>query len=521
MKVLLVKPNNLSDHIQPSLGLGYMAEQIRKDHDVEFFDCIKERVNPADFTQVLERSKPDVVGIQCYTFDLRNVRALLNVVKTYDPKLTTVVGGAHISSDPEGAFLNFGKQIVDYGWVGEAETSFPGFLQKLEKGDKDFSKIPGVAWWEGDKVKHNPLMYVDDLDALGAPAWDLLKPETYPESQHGAFFKKFPIAPIITTRGCPFSCTFCSAPMMSGKKLRHHSLEYVLAQINHLYHDRGVREIHIVDDNFTMEIDYAKMILRGIIDLKLDISLALPNGIRMDYLDDELLEIMREAGVYVVSVAVESGTDRILKLMKKGMTRAKIEKCIGLIRKHDLDVAAFFILGFPSETKEEIQETIKLSRNLDLVRANYFTYLPLPGTESYRKLLQSGEIQNVDWDHFYFTSAAYVPKGMTREELLKMKSRAFFRFYFTPSVFLKNLRAIQNFNHFRFLLKRFFNWFLTPNYDKMRRKEEESLRVPQVPGNVVPAKVTHSLPAATGHSHHDHDHGHEHDHEVEVQSAQG
>tara|TARA_B100000686_G_scaffold353740_1_gene460597 strand:+ start:4299 stop:5786 length:1488 start_codon:yes stop_codon:yes gene_type:complete len=463
MKVLFIKPNNLSDHIQPSLGLAYLAQGIRKRHEVHIVDCIKERISLEDFSQkVIAIHKPDIIGIQCYTFDLRNVRKILQTIKETDTSIITIVGGAHISSDPENAFENL-KEHLDYGFAGEAEIGFPVFCDLLDstnKKERNFSSVPGLIWKNGDEVIFNPQTMEQDLDRLGDPAWDLIHPETYPEAQHGAFFKKFPIAPIITTRGCPYSCTFCSAPNLSGKKLRHHSLNYILRNIRLLYYDFGVREFHIVDDNFTQDIDYAKEIVKGIIDLNLNISLAMPNGIRMDYLDDELLELLKRAGLYVVSVAVESGNNKILKNMLKGTTVEKIRKDVDRIHRHGLDIAAFFILGFPGETIKSMQDTINLAMELPLLRANFFTYLPLPGTESYRQLEKSGEIHGVDWDNFYFMSAAYTPKGVKRDDLLKLKKTAFLKFHLRPKVLLRNIMSIQNPRHFKFLMRRFYHWII-------------------------------------------------------------
>jgi anaerobic magnesium-protoporphyrin IX monomethyl ester cyclase len=466
MKVLLVKPNNLSDHIQPSLGLAYLASGIRSRHEVKILDCIKDDLNPDEFgSKVLQNYHPDLIGIQCYSFDVGSVRRLLKAIKEWNPSIVTVVGGAHISSTPIPAFENL-KENMDFAFAGEAEVGFPMFVDLLgsHQESPDYSSIPGLIWKNGNEIVANPSKLEDDLDTLGDPAWDLISPELYPEAQHGAFFKKFPIAPIITTRGCPYSCTFCSAPILSGKDLRHHSKEYVLRNISFLYHDHGIREFHIVDDNFTQDIEYAKVIVRGIIGLNLDISLAMPNGIRMDYLDDELLILLKEAGLYLVSIAVESGNDVILKSMKKGTKVHKIERDVKLIRKHGFDIAAFFILGFPGETIETIQDTIDLSLKLPLLRANYFTYLPLPGTESYEQLEEAGELQNIDMDNYYIMSAAYTPRGVDREVLLKMKKKAFLKFYFRPTVFIRNILSIQNFSHFKFLCKRFYNWIIVKNH---------------------------------------------------------
>jgi len=379
-----------------------------------------------------------------------------------------------MSSDPIGAMRDFGPNL-DFGFSGEGELSFPEFLRAIEAERKRFDGIAGVVWRNDDGIVINPPMLISDLDALGMPALELIRPDTYPESQHGAFYEQFPICPIITTRGCPYSCTFCSAPIISGKKLRHHSVDYIRELILRLYHRYGIREIHIVDDNFTMDIAYAKRIMRAIIDLDLGLSLAMPNGIRMDWLDDELLELMKAAGVYVVSVAVESGNDKILKAMKKATTVAAIRENVARIRRHGLDVAAFFILGYPGETPETIRDTIRLSRELDLLRANFFTYLPLPGTRSYDQVQKEGGIAKVDWDNFLFMAAPYTPEGMTRKTLLSLKRRAFLGFYLRPKAFIRNVLAIRSYRHLKFLMRRFYHWVLmTPNPAHGMTAEERS-----------------------------------------------
>lgn len=470
MKILFIKPNNLADHIQPSLGLAILAQLVRHRHGVEFLDCIKEDIAPENFAEIAlkgRREDVDLICIQCYTFDIRNVKNIMRSIRAFNPKIKIMIGGAHITTAPEEAMQDMGD-LVDFAIAGEGELGFPGFVDALEEGrTNDFPKFPGVMWYENGELKRNEpqLVPAERLDELGVIAWDLIHPERYPEAQHGAFYEQFPIAPIITTRGCPYKCTFCSAPRQSGSELRHHSVDFVVNQIKMLHRDYGIREIHIVDDNFTMDLPYAKAVLRGIIDAKLGITLAMPNGIRMDWLDDEILTLMKEAGMYMVTVAIESGNDRILKLMRKGTTVARIRRDVERIKKHGFDVAAFFILGYPSESLEEMENTIRFSLDLDIQRANYFTYLPLPGTESYQQLKSEGDLDGVDWEKFYFMSAAYVPKGLDRQTLLKKKRSAFQRFYLRPRIFWFNVTKVRSHRHFGFLFRRFCHWMLM-NPDK-------------------------------------------------------
>jgi len=461
MKIVFVKPNNISDHIQPSLGLGYLATACRKaGHAVEILDCIKENIKIEDLKERLARSMPDIVGIQCYTFDLKFVKEAIGISKSLQGSPYTVIGGPHPSAMPEDTLAYFGDAL-DFIFAGEAEKGLPMLLDALGEGGREaFKDIPGLVWRDEASVRVNPRAVTEDLDSLGMPAWDMIRPETYSESQHGAFFRKFPIAPIMVTRGCPFPCTFCAGNLIGGRKIRKHSVEFMLDEIRYLYDKHGIREFHIVDDNFTFDKEFAKELLRGLIALKLDISWATPNGVRVDSLDDELLDLMKESGLYLVSLGIESGSDRVLELMKKRTNVARIRKGVELIRSHGIDIAGFFITGFPGETREDIEKTIRFSLDLDLIRANFFTYLPFPGSASYKELESKNELDGTDWDRFFFMNASFVPKGLTRQGLKSLQRKAFFRFYLRPKIMWKNVREVKSIRHFRFLSKRFFHWIV-------------------------------------------------------------
>lgn len=460
MKVLLVKPYNQSDHIQPSLGLGYLATALRKiSQDVHILDCIKDRITIDKFQSLIRKYRPDVLGMQCYTFDLPYIGQALRIAKKINKDIVTVVGGPHPTALPEEMMRREGSNL-DFLFAGEAEIGFPRLIEAIEKGNKDLSAIPGLVYRDGDVIKMNPRIAAEDIDSLGYPAWDLIHPQRYPEAQHGAFFKQFPIAPIMVTRGCPYPCTFCAGSLVSGKKIRRRSIDNVLAELSMLKENFGIREFHIIDDNFTMDAAYTKEFLRKLKALDLGMSWAVPNGVRMDSLDEEMLRLMKEAGLYLISLGIESGSDDVLRSMKKGITTAKMRDCIKMIDAAGIDMAGFFILGFPGETVWTMRKTIKFAARLPLKRANFFTYLPFPGTESYQKLSDSGELKDIDWESFYFTNAAFTPRGITRKDLKAMHRLAFATFYLRPEIILYQLKSIKSLRHFSFLAKRFMRWIV-------------------------------------------------------------
>jgi len=440
--------------------LGCLAASVREGNEVEILDCIKEHINLQKLEKIIRTKKPDLVGIQCYTFDLRFVKNALKMIKDIDKNIVTVIGGPHPSAEPKETMEYF-EDILDFAFVGEAERGFRSLVEYL-KGNKVASplEIQGLVWKEEGSVKINTPFFEEDLDSIGIVAWDLIRPDTYPEAQHGAFYRKFPIAPIMLTRGCPYECTFCAGKVISGRRLRKRSVDNVISEVKFLYDKYGIREFHIIDDNFTLDKEYAKRFLSELENLNLDISWALPNGIRMENLDLEFLRQMKRTGLYLVSLGIESGSDRVLELMRKSLKIDKIRKTLQLINESGLDAAGFFILGFPGETKMEIKKTIDFSLELNLIRANFFTYLPFPGTESYLKLKETGELERVKWDEFCFSKAAYSPPGITYKELRGLQRKAFLKFHLRPKILLKNLSGIKSFRHFKFLYKRFVNWMV-------------------------------------------------------------
>ncbi len=456
MKIILTKIYNLSDHIQPPLGLGYLANSVRPKHDVVILDSIKENIKRDDFFSYLKDTSPDMVGFQVYTYDIPLLKEYLKIAKKANK--ITIVGGPHPSAAPHETMTLF-QEDLDFGFAGEAEIGFPLLLERLESSNQGFSDIPGLIWKEGSNIIINSPSYNQNIDQFSV-AWDLIRPDEYPEAQHGAFFERFPIAPIIATRGCPFLCTFCAAHFVVGRKVRKRSIENIFEEINFLYEKYHIREFHLVDDNFTLNKKFVKYFCKKLLESNLDISWATPNGVRLDTLDKECLEIMKESGLYLISVGIESGSDRVLKMTKKELTVKKILKGVSVIKESGIDIAGFFMFGYPGETIEEMKKTIELSLKLPLIRANYFTFLPLPGTEIFNDMKKNNELDKVDWGHFYFMNAVYSSNGITRKHLKKIQRQAFLKFYSRPGIIWKNLIKIKNYRHFKFLLKRFYHWII-------------------------------------------------------------
>lgn len=457
MNVLLIKPGNLSDHIQPSLSLGYLAAQVRHGRCVRIVDLMKEGGTPAALGGLLDEFRPGLVGIQCYSMDLPVVGDLLAVVKAHDPSTITVIGGAHSTAVPGPCLEHFGPRRLDFVFAGEAERGFPMLLEVLEGGGGPHEGIPGLGWRENGEVRLNDPEYIEDLGPLGMPAWDLVAPERYPFSPHGVVCMNHPAAPVMATRGCPYRCTFCST---AGQPFRKRPVELFLDEVRLLHGEHGIREFHMVDDNFTMDMDYARELLEGLVRLDLGASWSTPNGVRLERLDREVIGLMKRAGFYSIAVGIESGSDRIRKLIRKGSTTAEVRRQVAMVREAGgIDITGFFMLGIPGETREDIEATLRFARELPLHRAAFHSFLPLPGTVLWREMEESGEVARVDGERGFFWAMAYVPRGLTRAELRRLHRKAFLRFYLRPRTVLANARYLAKPRVMRhaakYLLRRF------------------------------------------------------------------
>ncbi len=465
MRVLLVKPKSTSDTLLPILGLGYLAAAIRDQHEVHILNCIVEGKSDHLFGREVRGLRPDIVGIQCYTLDSVITRRYVSIIRQAQPLAKIVLGGPHPSALPESTFDYF---KADYGFKGDAEKGFSLFCDLIERAGgngllsnaDELRKIPGLIWQaqQTGLVHVNPLWVPLDMDEIPLPAWDLMPPNFYPMSPHAAFMKNFPVSPMMVSRGCPFDCTFCASFITKGRQVRYRSIDNVIEEIKLLISDYGIKEIQFIDDNFTLKRSYVRDLCQRIIDEKLEFSWCCPNGVRLDTLRPKMLGLMKQAGCYSLSVGIESGSQRVLDFTKRDTAKRMIRSRVEMINEAGIDTVGFFILGFPTETPIEMEETIQFALSLDLERANFMNYHPFPGTESWHYLKHAGELDRVNPHSQSFAEVAYVPRGMTRSKLKSYQRQAFLRFYLRPRQLKGLVGGIKNFEHGWFVLKRIARW---------------------------------------------------------------
>jgi len=459
-KTLLIKAKDIYSYaVTPNLGLGYLASALRQNnYEPVILDCNKNSMGADRFEEYLGKNKDfHLVGFQLYTNALPAAKKMVEITRRILKDAIIVLGGPHPSGDPLQTLEYF--KDADCVVVGEGELVLPKLMELSREEANDvsvLSSIKNLAFRNKEGgVSINEKAFINDLDNIPFPAWDLIDPRTYPDSPHGTFGKAFPVAPIITSRGCPFLCTFCAGFQTTGRKMRRKSPEKVLEEMEFLYNDYGVREFHIEDDNFTFQKDYVMKVAQGILDLDLKIFWACPNGIRLDKVDREMLVLMEKSGCYSIGVGIESGSDRVLKSIKKKLNIEEIEKKISLIKETtDIHITGFFLLGYPGETEEDIEKTLSFSKRLKLDKASFSPVMPLPGSEIYYEWKKKVGTDGANWDKFLYYQIVPLVSDISEKKLKRYIKKAVIGFYTRFSVITGILKEIKSFYQFKVVLKR-------------------------------------------------------------------
>ncbi len=443
----------------PNHGLGYLATALKNaGHEPVIIDCIRDRKNPHDFAKYVKESGAGLVGFQIYTFDLPVLRPYINALCDLD--IPIITGGPHPSADPVDTLNRFTE--IQFVFRGEAERGLLKLADLMDSGESLtpdlLALIPGLCYRTETGVICNPVIFEPDLDALGFPDWDQIGPDSYPVAPQGTFTRQLPLAPIIVTRGCPYPCTFCAGKQVSGRKIRHRSVDHVISELRYLVQRFGIREFHIQDDNFTFSKEYVTSFCQSLIDSELNLCWACPNGVRLDTLDKEMLRMMETAGCYSVAVGIEAGTQRVLDLMKKQTSLGDLIYKVNLIRSEtSWFITGFFILGYPGETEEEIWQTIRLSKRLPLDKANFGILMPLPGTEAAEAARREGFNPETDLLRMSEYRSPYTPSTISQRKFRWIFRWAFIGFYARPRIIWRFVRQIQSLSQMKILVHRFLD----------------------------------------------------------------
>ncbi len=454
MKVLLIYPpsfdmitTNVPDIIDeetgkyPPLGVMYIAAGIERFTRWEV-DILDTQIGPMDYHQLEEeirKRQPDVVGIEALTFSLVDVYHTASVVKKVSQDILVVLGGPHVFLFPEESIASC---HVDALCLGEAEYSFPEFLKCIEQ-NHPFDTVPGIVYKRQGQILYTGAPHLlDNLDQLPFPARHLVPYKKY----YSVLAKGQFLTTMMTSRGCPARCIFCDRPHL-GKTFRARSASNVVDEIEECVKRFDIREFFFYDDTFSINRERVLAICQEILGRKLDILWDI--RARVNTMDTEVLSALKRAGCARIHYGIEAGTPEILNVLKKGITLEKVKEVFRLTKKVRIQSLGYFMIGNPTETKEQIEETLRFSQSIDADYIHLSLTTPFPGTELYQMGLEQGIFNRDYWREFAKTPAKeFTPElweeHVTREELIEFMMHAYKRFYTRPSYLLRQLLHIRS-----------------------------------------------------------------------------
>ena len=428
-KILLIKPtpgNTAHLQLAPPLGLMYLASALKRqaDCDVRILD-MRFFSQPMDHAlETARRMAPRIVGISAFTLESSTVHDLAAGLKALPAPPIVIVGGPYPTSNHEAVLAD---PNIDLAVLGEGEETFPRTIRFLETGRGRLENIPGLAFRrDGMIVKSPPVEEIQNMDALAFPAWDLIDIDAYARAERFSNVRKNRYMSVFTSRSCPYQCAYCHR--IFGKGFRPRSPENVAEEIETLVRGYGVREIEIIDDIFNLDAERAEAICDLIISRGLKIKISFPNAMRADLLNFRLLKKLKKAGVHFTGIAVETGSPRLQKLIKKHLNLKKVNDSINMAADLGITTVGFFMLGFPTETRRELMATVDFACRSRLNFASFFVVTPFEGTPLYdmclSKLKKKGAPEDLD-----FHRNSYNFSETPDEEFFRIRRQAYRRFY--------------------------------------------------------------------------------------------
>ena len=427
---------------KPPLGILYVATYVKKttNHEVKVVDCHVHQYTYDQVVDIAGQFRADVVGITAWTDFWYSASRLVTMIKARFPRIFIVLGGPHVLCFPRETLEYPG---VDAIVVGDGEVPTARILECLES-ENLVNNIPGVHFKQFG-VHGKTFYYEKDLDRLPIPDRTLLPIELYSSVLGSGQL----ISTMITSRGCPYSCVFCK--IQSQRPVRH-SAERVLEEFDQI-HNLGIKEVEIYDDTFTWSRKRVIKICKGIVERNYSIKWAIRD--RVSNVNEETLIWMKKAGCTRIHYGIESGSNEVLKRVKKRITVEQAEAAVELASKVGFEVLTFFMIGLPGETIRDINRTIDFSLHLDSDYCQYSITIPYAGTEMYLEGLKRGIYPADFWREFArnpvpnfeipFFHFAKIPL----KEMIRLRNKAVFRYYFRPKMMLKEMKKMASATEFK------------------------------------------------------------------------
>ena len=438
MKICLISPpynssvKSVVGASSPPLGLAYLASVLRDTHEVRIIDSNILDYRMEDVRRELQDFYPDIVGITSVTPSIPQAYAVAKMAKDVRKDCTVVMGGPHVTFLPVQTLREC--EYVDIIVKGEGERTVEELTEAVEKG-VSLEKVRGITFRKGDKIIDNkPMPFIKNIDEIPFPSRDLLPFDKY--QANGVRYTT-----MLTSRGCPFGCSFCASSRLFGGYWRGRSPKNVLEEMRIIYEDYNTKNVEFLDDTFTLNQKRAEEICDGIIREGWDITWGASS--RVDTLTRRLVEKMKRAGCWVLYLGIESGCQRILNGVGKRITLEQVKKAVRIVKNAGIEVLGSFIIGFPDDTLKSIKQTIKFAKSLNIDYAQFSILTPYPGTPVFNYAVENDLLLTKDWSKYTAIDPIMKIKGITEKQLKSFLRKAYISFYLRPKIIWRWIRNRQ------------------------------------------------------------------------------
>jgi anaerobic magnesium-protoporphyrin IX monomethyl ester cyclase len=443
-RVLLIKSRSndpLWKQLTHPLGLMSIAAYLREKyhHDVRVEDIRISANGHSEIESVIRQYAPDIVGISALTFESDAIPRLAASVKQVNANTPVLLGGPHATAYPEKAVQIRG---IDYVVVGEGEIAAGELIERILT-HRDVSDLKGIVYQKNSQIiSTGRADFIVDLNGLPMPAYDLIPIEEYAKYDRMSRTGSGNYMSIFSSRGCPYQCTYCHN--IFGKAFRCRSAENLFNEIKHLHNTYNIREFDFMDDIFNLDRDRLIEFCDRIVHSGMKVAFAFPNGLRGDLLDEKQLSKLKQAGTIFIAFAIETGSPRQQRLIKKNIQLDKIKENIEIARSLKIYSHGFFMIGFPGETLEDMNMTVDFMVSSKLHSAALFVVMPFEGTELGAMAKQMGKAPVSDFSMNYhgkdFVNLTQVPS----DEVNRLRRKALLKFYVIPSRLFALARDFPN-----------------------------------------------------------------------------
>lgn len=415
--------------------MGYAAAVLKeRNYQVYLRDYQTEKSSLDEVKSDILNFKPDIIVISTTNATILSDIEFVNWINSFH-FCEYVIKGAIFFNTPDEILKTLDLRNVSYLIGGEIDTIIGDLIDCIVLNKNDLESIPGIIYKkEGVFLKTDFNSWYDDLDSIPFPARDLMKNELYPRPDTGEA-----MATIQVSRGCPAGCTYCLTPVISGRTVRKRSVENIFAEIKECYYKHGIRNFFFKADTFTIDSEWAMELCDKIINSELHGKIEFTANSRVKPLNIELLKKMKEAGCFMLAVGFESGNDETLRKIKKGTTRQDNIKAAEMIKKAELPLFGFFMIGFPWETREDITETLEFIFEIDPDFIEVHIAMPYFGTQLYSQCTQYNTVNAAAWGNDYFSPNTIGTQTVSMEEIQKIRNKYLLKFYLRPKYIAKKV----------------------------------------------------------------------------------